>query len=161
MTRILRSGSLYVLLTLTLGLGLSSAQAFESLNRDKHRGQAIADVQRTDDADLVRANRDKRMVHFLVAADVQVVRILEDDESGAKHQRFYVKLSDGSEVFAVYSLEEKRRRVPVRLGVQVTLAGEFKWTRFGGLMHWLHEDTKDRRPDGYVELNGIRYGVNP
>lgn len=111
-----------------------------------------------DDRDLINANQARRNVRFLRAARLTVTRLLQDDTRGSRHQRFYVRLSDGSEVFAVYSLEDGRQRVPVREGSEVVLAGEFKWTRFGGLMHWLHEDVRDIRPDGYVEVNGVRYG---
>lgn len=111
-----------------------------------------------DDRELVRAVRDKRQIHFIRAANMEVIRLLPDDTQGAKHQRFYVRLSDGQEVSAVYSLESGRDRVPVKVGSRVGLAGEFKWTRFGALIHWLHEDTSNRRPDGYVEISGVRYG---
>lgn len=112
----------------------------------------------TDDRELVKVNRDRRTVRYVRAANLVVTRLLADDNSGSRHQRFYAKLSDGQEVYIVYSLEYGRVRVPVSVGSVVGVGGEYRWTKFGGLLHWVHEDTRDTRPDGYVELKGTRYG---
>ncbi|MBX3019076.1 MAG: DUF3465 domain-containing protein [Bdellovibrionaceae bacterium] len=112
----------------------------------------------TDDRDLVKANRDRRTVRFLRAANLTVTKLMPDDTQGSRHQRFYAKLSDASEVYIVYSLEYGRVRVPVTVGSRIGVGGEYRWTKFGGLLHWVHEDHRDQRPDGYVEVRGVRYG---
>lgn len=112
----------------------------------------------TDDRDLVKANRDRRTVRFVRAANLTVTKLMPDDNDGSRHQRFYAKLSDNSEVYIVYSLEYGRVRVPVNVGSIIGVGGEYRWTKFGGLLHWVHEDHRDQRPDGYVEVRGVRYG---
>lgn len=112
----------------------------------------------TDDSDLIRAVRDRRSVFFVQASNVVVVKVLPDDTQGLKHQRWYVRLSDGSQVFAVYNIDQTAR-VPVQVGQTMSLGGEFKWTDQGALIHWLHSDPSGRRPNGYVIVNGQKYGA--
>jgi hypothetical protein len=114
-------------------------------------------VEVKDDSDLVRAVNDRKNVFFVQAGQVQVIQILPDDNKGLKHQRWYVQLSNGSKVFAVYNTDVTAR-VPLQVGQVMSLGGEFKWTQDGALIHWLHEDPKNRRPDGYVEINGKKFG---
>lgn len=110
-----------------------------------------------DDSQLVAAVQNRRDVDFLQAAKVIVTRILPDDTQGLQHQRWYVKLSSGASVFAVYNIDLSKR-VPLEVNQSMSMGGQFKMTNQGPLIHWLHEDPKHRRPDGYVDVNGQRYG---
>lgn len=110
-----------------------------------------------NDSDLVRAVNDRRNVNFVEGHNVVVSRLLPDDKAGLPHQRWYVKLSNGAEVFAVYNID-LGQRIPMKIGDVMSLGGEFKMTNVGPLIHWLHYDPSGRRPDGYVEVNGVRYG---
>lgn len=121
---------------------------------------ASVDVsQATDDAPLVKAISNQRNVYYLEAANLKVTRLLPDDSSGLPHQKFLVTTSKGQKVLCVYNLD-KGQRIPLKEGDDVGVGGEFKWTSQGALMHWLHADDRGRRPDGYVELAGRRYGDN-
>jgi translation initiation factor IF-1 len=116
-------------------------------------------VPATNDSALVKAVNGRRNVDFLEAKDMTVVRLLADDTNGLPHQKFMVRLSSGANVLCVYNLD-MGQRIPLREGDVVGVGGQFKWTNQGGLMHWLHHDPKNHRPDGYVELAGKRYGLN-
>lgn len=159
-------------LVLVLGLGsvASAKHRFRSpdeyfrKNRDRQEDSSEKRwVQKpgssvNDDSDLVRAVRDRRRLNFIEAGNVVVNKILEDDTDGLQHQRWYVRLSDGSVVFAVYNIDMNVERVPLQMNQQMAMGGEFKWTNNGALLHWLHADPKKNRPDGYVTVNGHRYG---
>ncbi len=110
----------------------------------------------TDDSALIEAMQRGRTVQFLMAVDLEVVQLLADDNSGLRHQKWIVRLSNGQKVQAVYN-SDMCPRVPVKVGDRVALAGMFLMTGQGGLMHWLHHDPSGRRADGFVELNGQRY----
>jgi len=110
-----------------------------------------------DDSELVYAVQNRRDLLFVQGANVTVLQIMPDDNDGLRHQRWYVKLSSGESVFAVYNIDITAR-VPIEVNQKMKLGGEFKWTNQGALIHWLHEDPKERRPDGYVEVGGRRYG---
>ena len=110
------------------------------------------------DVDLVRAVKDQRNVDFVQGSNVTVSRILPDDTQGLEHERWYIQLSDGSVVFAVYNIDMNVERVPLVQGEKQDIGGQFIWTNNGGLLHWLHADPKNNRPDGFVIVNGHRYG---
>ena len=125
--------------------GLSSVQ---SLNRFD---------QVADDGDLIRAVRDNKNVHFVEASQVTVVRLLPDDTQGNLHQKWFIRLSNGARVYCVYNIDFAEK-VPLDLYDVVNVGGHFVAAEKGPLLHWLHEDPKRRRPDGFVELHGQRYG---
>jgi len=124
----------------------------------RDRNPPIQSVQNLGDADLIRAVNDRRHVHFVRAGKVKVSKILPDDRHGRPHQRWYVRLSNGEEVFCVYNLD-LGQHVPLQIGDEIVVAGEFKWTERGPLIHWLHYDPRGNRPDGYVVVNGVFYGA--
>ncbi|GIL18850.1 MAG: hypothetical protein BroJett040_26010 [Oligoflexia bacterium] len=110
-----------------------------------------------EDGQFINAVNNRRDAYFIQGKGVVVSRILPDDNSGLRHQRWYVRLSNGKEMFAVYNMDITRR-VPVQVGQKMNMGGEFKWTHQGPLLHWLHEDPRNKRPHGYVDVNGQRYG---
>jgi hypothetical protein len=107
--------------------------------------------------DVIKAQTERRGLDFTTIDKVLVAEVLPDDLNGRTHQKWIVQLKNGSRVLCVYNTDVSDR-VPLKIGDTVTLAGQYIWDRGGGLIHWLHEDPKDQRPDGYVELNGIKYG---
>lgn len=137
----------------------SSSYKKQQGKQTKGRNQLPTQQAAQDDRDLVRAVQDKRNVHFVEAGDLEVVKLLPDDTQGLPHQRWYVRLSNGAQVFCVYNLD-MGGKIPLKVGDRIAIGGEFKMTNVGPLMHWLHDDPRDRRPDGYVDFNGQRYGIH-
>lgn len=152
----------FSLLILSLMFSLS-IQAQVAIRGGSQRPAISANLGSTvapqGDEELVSAISKRRNVYFLEAADLKVTRLLPDDTQGLPHQKFIVQTSNGNKVLCVYNLD-KGQRIPLKEGDKVGLGGEFKWTNQGALMHWLHEDDRNRRPDGYVDLAGRRYGLN-
>ena len=128
--------------------------------RDKHnmpnqRGEAMVAAGGSD-AQIVDAVENQRRVNFVEGAGMVVVKVLPDDNSGLKHQKWVVRLSSGKLMQAVYN-SDMCPRVPVRVGDVMSMGGMFIWTSQGGLLHWLHHDPRGNRPDGYVEIGGVYY----
>ena len=124
----------------------------------------VAQAARTESAypagqkELIAAQESNRGVNFIEVKDVKVVRLLKDDLFGSKHQKWVVQLANGREVAAVYNIDVTPR-IPLKVGDLVSMGGQYIYDHGGGLIHWLHEDRRARRPNGYVELNGVRYGA--
>lgn len=110
----------------------------------------------TDDKALAQAVAQRKDVRYVAAGKVVVTRLLQDDRSGRAHQKWIVRLSNGKEIMAVYNIDVANK-IPLRVGDEIAVAGEYI-ADGPGLIHWLHEDPRDRRPDGFVEVNGVRYG---
>ncbi len=110
-----------------------------------------------DDSALVSAVNSRHNEFFIEAGNLVVSNILPDDTSGLPHQKWQARLSDGSIITVVYN-SDMGERVPVQIGSTFGVGGQFIWTGNGGLVHWVHDDPKKIRPDGYVYLNGVVYG---
>jgi hypothetical protein len=106
---------------------------------------------------IIAAQESGKGLHYVELSDAKVVRILPDDTKGSRHQKWVVQLANGKELLSIYNMDICDR-VPLNVGDSVAMGGEYIWDRGGGLIHWLHKDPRNHRPDGYVDLNGVRYG---
>lgn len=109
--------------------------------------------------ELISAQEANRGANFIEVSGVKVVRLLNDDLTGSKHQKWVVQLANGREVAAVYNIDVTPR-IPLKVGDVISMGGQYIYDHGGGLLHWLHEDGRRHRPNGYVEVNGVRYGSN-
>jgi hypothetical protein len=97
-----------------------------------------------------------------VTAAGRVVKVLTDDlvdhDGTGQHQRFLVELNDRDRTTIKISHNLAFGRVPVREGHVVSFHGEYEYNELGGCVHWTHHDPKGWHADGYIELEGKRYG---
>ena len=113
--------------------------------------------QINDDSKLAADVVAKRGDFYVEAGNLTVTKILPDDTSGLPHQKWQASLSNGSVITVVYN-SDMGARVPVHIGDKFSVGGQFIWAGNSGLIHWVHDDPKKTRPDGYVFLNGVVYG---
>lgn len=111
------------------------------------------------DSQIVQALQRHRNVDFVEGSGMTVTRLLPDDNSGLRHQKWVVRLSNGQQITAVYNLD-MCPHVPLKVGDVVGMGGQFISTNQGGLIHWMHHDPSGRRPAGYATLNGQFYCKN-
>jgi hypothetical protein len=104
-----------------------------------------------------QAQRSHKSLNFVEVKNVTVTKLLPDDNSGLRHQKWIVALANGSSIMGVYNID-MGERIPLKVGDVINMGGQYIWENGGGLLHWLHADPQGRRPDGYVEVNGVRYG---
>ncbi|MEK6711151.1 MAG: DUF3465 domain-containing protein [Nitrospinota bacterium] len=86
----------------------------------------------------------------------EVSQVLRDDLEGQRHQRFIVRLPEGTTILISHNLD-LAPRVPVRMGDAVEVLGRYEWNKRGGLIHWTHRDPKGNREGGWIEHKGERY----
>lgn len=132
-----------------VGIGLFASLSFAQ--GSDHPGKI------TDDSALVAAFEGRRQVSYVEAGNLTVTKILPDDTSGLPHQKWVTQLSDGGEITVIYNSDEGPR-VPVKVGDKFGVGGQYIPTGNTGIIHWLHDDPRKSRPDGYVYLNGVVYG---
>jgi len=97
-----------------------------------------------------------RQSELWVEVDGVVVRLLGDDREGARHQRFIIELAGGHTVLVSHNID-LAPYVPLALGDEVTVRGEYVWNERGGLLHWTHHDPTGQEPGGWVRLRGQTY----
>jgi hypothetical protein len=129
-------------------------------NQEEYQQQNNGNQQQgngnADDQAIVKAVENRRRVDFVEGGGMVVVKLLPDDNNGLQHQKWVVRLSNGATMQAVYNTD-MCDRVPLKVGDVVAMGGQFVWTNQGALLHWLHFDPRNNRPDGYVSVNGKDY----
>jgi len=86
----------------------------------------------------------------------RVIRVLRDDNEGARHQKFILQLDGGHSVLVAHNID-LARRIPAREGVSLTVGGRYEWNDRGGVIHWTHHDPDGREPGGWIEVGDMRY----
>lgn len=121
------------------------------------------------DGQSVEAPADSAAVDSLLAAqraqrdgvwvegELEVVRLLADDEKGSRHQRFLARPAGGDTLLVAHNID-LAPRAPVAVGGRLRARGRFEWDgRGGGILHWTHRDPDGDIPGGYLEVAGERY----
>ncbi len=99
----------------------------------------------------------------MVECSARVVKVLEDDNDGARHQRFLLAIErgagsdSGSDTVLVAHNIDLAPRVPLQAGDTVTIFGQYEWNDRGGVLHWTHHDPGGRHAEGWIEHKGTRY----
>ena len=110
-----------------------------------------------DDAAVV-ADFHNHQSNVEVTVDGTVVRLLPDRTSSTgTHEQFIVKLSSGDITVEVEHNISIAPRVPVAVGDQVIVHGEYVWNAQGGLIHFTHHDPQGTHEGGYIQENGKTY----
>jgi hypothetical protein len=132
-------------------------QKFRDKHNYPHQNEGSGNFEgTTGDSKIVNAVQNRRRVDFVEGSGMVVTQLLQDDRNGLQHQKWVVRLSNGATMEAVYNLD-MCERVPLKVGDTVSMGGQFVWTNQGALLHWLHYDPRQTRPDGFVELEGKVY----
>jgi len=109
-----------------------------------------------DDAAIGRAFAN-RTSDVQVEGTGKVIRLLSDDVSGSRHQRFIVRLASGQTLLISHNIDIAPRVAGLKIGDTVRFYGEYVWNAKGGLIHWTHHDPQGRHVTGWVIHNGKTY----
>ncbi|MBH0047121.1 MULTISPECIES: DUF3465 domain-containing protein [unclassified Pseudoalteromonas] len=86
-----------------------------------------------------------------------VVRILNDDNQGSRHQKFILKLSTGITILIAHNIDLAPRINLISKGDTVQFYGEYEWNKKGGVVHWTHKDPNGHHVDGWLKHKGKTY----
>ncbi len=92
----------------------------------------------------------------LVEGSGVVDRTLPDDQDGSRHQRFILRLADGTTILVAHNID-LADRVPLHEGDQISFKGEYEWNEKGGVVHWTHHDPRGSRAGGWLRHRGKTY----
>ena len=86
-----------------------------------------------------------------------VIRILNDDNQGSRHQKFILKLSTGITLLIAHNIDLAPRINLISKGDTVQFYGEYEWNKKGGVLHWTHKDPNGHHVDGWLKHKGKTY----
>jgi hypothetical protein len=86
-----------------------------------------------------------------------VLKVLPDDQDGAKHQRFILQLSGGITVLIAHNIDLASRIPNLGVGDTVEFNGEYEWNSKGGVIHWTHHDPRGQHEAGWLRHDGVTY----
>ncbi|MCB9883473.1 MAG: DUF3465 domain-containing protein [Planctomycetes bacterium] len=107
--------------------------------------------------DVARAFAAKKSDVFVEVEGV-VVHILPVDNEGTRHQNFLFELSNDITLKISHNIDLADPIPNLRKGMRLRIRGEYEYNEKGGVLHWTHHDPARRHPDGWIEVDGKRYG---
>jgi len=87
----------------------------------------------------------------------KVVRILPDDNSGSRHQKFIVEMPSGKTLLIAHNIDLAPRIGSLSVGDTVTFLGVYANNSKGGVIHWTHHDPRGKHPGGWLQKQGRKY----
>jgi hypothetical protein len=134
---------------------------YAGLNNDVARArlpeaQTPARAAITSDVEFAAAYENRRS-NLQIGGRGEVIKLLEDDNRGSRHQRFLVRLGSGQVLLFAHNIDLAPRIDSLRKGDSISFYGEYEWNEKGGVMHWTHNDPDDRHVGGWIEHNGKRF----
>ncbi len=90
----------------------------------------------------------------IVTFKAKVIKKLADDIEGDKHQKMILKV--GKNTLLLAHNIDKAPRIPVKVGDEVLVRGEYEYNDLGGVIHWTHRSTNSH-PDGWVKYKNKTY----
>jgi len=85
-----------------------------------------------------------------------IVKLLPDDNKGAKHQKFLVKINAKQTLLFAHNIDIAPR-VPVQVGDTISFNGEYVYNPKGGVIHWTHHAPRSDHEAGWVMHNDQKY----
>lgn len=98
-----------------------------------------------------------RQSDIAISGEGEVIKLLADDRSGSRHQRFLLRLASGATLLVAHNIDLAPRLDSLQVGDILRFAGEYEWNERGGVLHWTHRDPRGKHPGGWLELAGRRY----
>lgn len=100
---------------------------------------------------------DNHQSDVQIKSSGKVVRILQDDNKGSRHQKFILKLQSGHTILIAHNIDLAPRINSLSTGDYVQFYGEYEWNRKGGVVHWTHKDPRNKHLNGWLKHQGILY----
>ena len=106
---------------------------------------------------LIRQAFENQARHLQVEASGTVVKVLDDDTTPPRHQRFILKLENGITLLMTHNIDLAERVADLKAGDTVGFYGEYEWNNKGGVVHWTHHDPQGAHVAGWLRHNGKTY----
>lgn len=100
---------------------------------------------------------DNNLNNIQIGGSGKVNKILPDDNSGSRHQRFIIKLESNQTLLIAHNIDLAPKISNLRIGDHINFYGEYEWNPQGGVIHWTHHDPNNRHEGGWLNHGGKLY----
>jgi hypothetical protein len=98
----------------------------------------------------------KKLSDVQVSGHGVVTKLLPDDQKGARHQKFLVRINPEQTLLFAHNID-LAERLPLQIGDTVSFNGEYVYNPKGGIVHWTHLDPQGNHTPGWILLQGKKY----
>lgn len=116
---------------------------------------SIVSADKADNSAIAEAFHAKKS-DVQVSGKGVVSKLLNDDNKGARHQKFLVKISAQQTLLFAHNID-LAPRVPLQAGDEISFYGEYVYNPKGGIIHWTHHAPRGDHVAGWIMHNGIKY----
>jgi hypothetical protein len=151
---------LFVIALLFAGFYYISSQHSVTPSNESNTAQSQSKrpIQSPDNSDAGLANAfANHLSNLQVSGQGIVLKLLPDDNSGSRHQKFIVKLANGQTLLVAHNIDLATRVSGLSKGDSVMFSGQYEWNANGGLLHWTHRDPDGSHPSGWLQHKGQTY----
>lgn len=120
-----------------------------SSSLENTQNQALVAVSHADNAALIQAFESKKSNIFIEGNGI-VKKLLPDDNKGARHQKFLVRISGAQSLLFAHNID-LAPSVPLAVGDAIQFRGEYVYNPKGGVMHWTHHDPQAKIVGGWIK----------
>ena len=109
------------------------------------------------DATALNEAYKNQQSNIQVKGSGKVIRILNDDNKGSRHQKFILKLNTGNTILIAHNIDLAPKIHSILNGDTVQFYGEYEWNKKGGVVHWTHRDPNGHHISGWLKHKGSVY----
>jgi len=109
------------------------------------------------DDNILQIAFDDRQTDIQVHGKGIVTKILADDTTGSKHQKFILQLASEQTLLISHNIDISTKIDTLSINDSIEFYGEYVWNSKGGLVHWTHHDPNHLHIDGYLKHQNITY----
>lgn len=136
---------------------LSPAAQQAPANRPSSAAERYINAREHTDYLVVASAYVQHLENAQVQGTGRVVKILPDDNSGSKHQRFILHTPEDVSVLIAHNIDLAPRIANLQQGDTVEFSGEYVWNEKGGTVHWTHRDPRGKHVHGWLKHKGVTY----
>ena len=144
------------ILTLFIALVLVIFEAYQEQSATLPAGQQQTKSEHRDNGKLQQAYKN-RQSDLQIQGEGVVVKVLQDDLQGSRHQKFILKAGAALTVLVAHNIDLAPRINGLKKGDRVEYYGEYEWNTRGGVIHWTHKDPRGNHASGWLKHNGSTY----
>lgn len=100
---------------------------------------------------------ENKQSNLQVQGSGKVKRLLSDDNTSSRHQRFILELLSEQTLLISHNIDLSTKIDTLQIDDIVEFYGVYEWNEKGGVIHWTHDDPNGVHENGWLKHKGVIY----